>query len=158
MVGIINFLREASPVGVVGKLFYLGGEDIDDGEPLSTHYLNCSNPDVSPDSCSECGVSGAYSDGSFVKHDGDNVYDISVVESTILDYYNRIAPAGWDQSGYRPYRWETTTNKNSATKYKTVKVLVDKDDDLWYILAELKEPIAISSTYLDKLRGHFEDD
>ena len=159
MVGIINFLREDSPVAVVGKLFYLGGESLAEGRRLlvEKHYLNCSDPDINPARCNECDLSWTYSDGSFPNHNGDPVYTISEVETAFLQYYNDLSPSGWDQAQYRPFRWITITDPNGLNKYKTIKVLVDKDDDCWYLLAELKEPISISSTYISLLKNHFED-
>jgi hypothetical protein len=45
MTGIINFFREGWFAQVVGKLFYFGGEPLDNGDgDISPHYLNCSNP------------------------------------------------------------------------------------------------------------------
>ena len=159
MTGIINFFREGWFAQVVGKLFYFGGEPLDNGDGnISPHYLNCSNPDISPDSCDECEATAAYSDGSFVKYKGDNVYNISEVKSAILEYYNELGPDGWDQAEYRPYRWTTVTNQPSPNKYKTVHNLLDKDDDLWYALIELKQPTKESFNYLEKLREHFQDD
>ena len=160
MSGIINFLR--NPSAVVGKLFYLGGESGKSDEdfsniPSNSHFLTCSDPDVSPNSCSECDVTWSYSDGSFVLHDGDNVYSIGEVEVELLKYYNELAPEGWDQAAYRPFRWITATDQNSPNKYKTVKMLVDKDGDIWYVLVGLKTPITAGSTYIHKLRKQFED-
>ena len=165
MTGIINFFREDwGSSKVVGKLFYIGGESIevngisDNLLPVSTHYLTCSDPDISPFTCDECQLGVSYSDGSFVDHEGDAVYNIHEVETALLEYYNTIAPSGWDQAAFRPYRWKIATNKESPTKYKTVKMMVDKDHDVWYIIVELKEPIIDSSNYIDKLQKHFEDD
>ena len=163
MTGIINFFRYGGDE-VVGQLFYLGGEPNDstegdeDPKGLQNHFLKCSKPDISPFSCHECSQDASFSDGSFVKHDGDNVYNISEVETAILKYYNELAPANWDQSGYRPYQWIEGSNEESFNKYKSVKLLVDKDGDVWYVLAELDQPLNIRSTYIDKLRKHFEDD
>ena len=60
MTGIINFFRgDVSPM-IMGKLFYFGGEPIDtsaegnDLQGLYHHFLKCSDPDVSPESCQEC--------------------------------------------------------------------------------------------------------
>jgi hypothetical protein len=157
MSGVINFLR--NPSGVVGKLFYLGGEDIDSALPAGSHYLECSNPDVQPISCDECEWGAGYSDGSFIHGElGDDVYNISEVETSILKYYNEIAPSGWDQAAYRPFRWQTTTNEKSPNKYKTVKMLLDKDGDVWYILAVLKKSTMESSHYINKLQKQFEED
>ena len=157
MSGVINFLRNTS--AVVGKLFYLGGEGIDDSTfGLHNHYFECSKPDVQPYSCGECDEGAAYSDGSFVMEDGDDVYNISEVENAILEYYNKIAPENRDTSSYRPFRWKTISNLSSKTKYKTVKMFLDKDDDVWYLLAELKQPNMGSSNYIEKLRKHFEED
>ena len=158
MSGIINFLR--NPSAIVGKLFYFGGEGINESFKVEfhNHYFECSKPDVQPYSCDECDVGAAYSDGSYVMEEGDDVYNISEVETAILEYYNKIAPAGWDQAAYRPFRWMTISDSSSKTKYKTVKLLLDKDDDLWYLLAELKQPIIGSSNYIEKLRKHFQDD
>lgn len=156
MSGVINFLR--NPSAVVGKLFYVGGEDIDSALPAGTHYLECSNPDVQPYSCGECEWGANYSDGSFVLEDGEDVYNISEVETAILKYYNEIAPSGWDQAAYRPFRWQTTTNEKSPNKYKTVKLLLDTDGDVWYILAVLKRSTQESSNYINKLQKQFEED
>ena len=162
MSGVINFLRNTS--SLVGKLFYFGGEGLDeDGSSRSTlgvqnHYFECSKPDVQPYSCGECDVGAAYSDGSFVLEQGDDVYNISEVENSILKYYNELGPSNWDGAQYRPYRWKTITNLNSNTKYKTLKMMLDKDDDLWYILVELKQPAVESSHYINKLQNHFKDD
>ena len=166
MTGILNFFREDWVVEpqVVGKLFYFGGEPIDtsdegnDLQGLENHFLKCSDPDVSPESCEECSQNASFSDGSFVKHGGDNVYNISEVETAILKYYNEIAPANWDQSGYRPYHWIDGSNKESFNKYKSVKLLIDNDGDVWYALAELDQPLNILPDYIDKLQKHFEDD
>ena len=164
MSGVINFLR--NPSGVVGKLFYFGGEGLDELSPeqneweigLSNHYFDCSKPDVQPYSCDECEVGAAYSDGSFVMEEGDAVYNIFEVENAILEYYNKIAPEDRDTSAYRPFRWKTISNLSSKTKYKTVKMFLDKDGDVWYLLAELKQPTMGSSNYIEKLRKHFEED
>ena len=161
MSGVINFLRNQT--AIVGKLFYFGGEGLDESTfELHNHYFDCSKPDVQPYSCGECDVSAQYSDGSFVMGDGDDVYDISVVENAILKYYNELAPSNWDQSEFRPYRWKTISNPSSKTKYKTVKMLLDNDDDVWYLLVELKEPIVDNSfafrEMINKLQKHFKDD
>lgn len=157
MSGIINFLR--NPTAIIGKLFYFGGEGLDESTfGLHNHYFDCSKPDVQPYSCDECDVGAAYSDGSFVMEEGDDVYNISEVENAILEYYNKIAPEDRDTSAYRPFRWKTISNSSSKTKYKTVKMFLDKDDDVWYLLAELKQPNMGSSNYIEKLRKHFEED
>lgn len=163
MTGIINFFRGDLSSMIVGKLWYLGGEPLDtsddgDSQGLENHFLKCSDPDSSPHSCHECSQSGTFSDGSFVNHDGDDVYNISEVKTAILKYYNEIAPANWDQSGYRPYHWIDGSNEESFNKYKSVKLLIDKDGDVWYALAELQQPLSITSTYIDKLQKHFEHD
>ena len=75
MTGIINFFREGWVVEpqIVGKLFYFGGEPIDtsaegnDPQGLYTHFLTCSDPDVSPNSCDECLQTASFSDGSVVE-------------------------------------------------------------------------------------------
>ncbi len=161
MSGIINFLRGTDQI--VGKLFYFGGEGLDESTfGLHNHYFDCSKPDVQPYSCDECDVSAACSDGSFVMEEGDDVYNISVVENAILKYYNELAPENRDTSAYRPFRWKTISNLTSKTKYKTVKMLLDKDDDVWYLLAELKQPIVDDSfafrEMINKLQNHFKDD
>ena len=155
MSGIINFLRPA----IVGKLFYFGGEGLNEAtSELHNHYFQCSRPDVQPYSCDECDVGLTLSDGSYVTSGGDDVHNISEVENAILEYYNKVAPSGRDTSSYRPFRWKTIHDRSSKTKYKTVKMFLDSDDDVWYLLAELKEPIMRSSNYLEKIRRYFEDD
>jgi len=157
MTGIINFFRADPKDQIVGELFYLGGESRDTGDGiLESHFLNCSDPAISPHSCNECSIGASYSDGSFVKHSGDEVFNISEVETQILKYYNEIAPENWDQAQYRPFRWITIPNLKSGAKYKNVKILLDNDEDAWYILAEWKKPM--SSNYIEKLQKHFEDD
>jgi len=159
MSGVINFLR--NPSGIVGKLFYFGGEGLNESSSeFHNHYFECSKPDVDPHSCDECDVGASYSDGSFVRSEGDDVYNIYEVETALLEYYNKVAPEERDTSAYRPFRWMTIRNPTSNTKYKTVKMFVDKDDDLWYVLAELKQPSTNSniSNYIEKLRRHFDDD
>ena len=170
MTGILNFFREDWVVEpqVVGKLFYFGGEPIDtsdegnDLQGLENHFLKCSNPDQSPQSCHECSQSASFSDGSFVNHDGDDVYSIQEVLDAIERYYNGIAVIRSETQDsikrYRPYHWIEGSNEKSFNKYKNVKLLMDKDGDVWYALAELQQPLNISSTYIDKLQKHFEDD
>ena len=166
MTGIINFFREGWVVEpqVVGKLFYFGGEPIDtsaegsDLQGLYNHFLTCSKPDASPESCQECFQTSSFSDGSFVEHNGDYVYSIQEVETALLEYYDELGPSNWDKAAYRPYSWTETSNEKSSNKYKTIKLLLDKDGDAWYALAELEQPISIGPTYIDKLDDHFKDD
>ena len=157
MSGIINFLRGTDQI--VGKLFYFGGEGLDESTfGLHNHYFDCSKPDVQPYSCDECDVGVTLSDGSYVTSGGDDVHSITEVENAILEYYNNVAPEGRDTSQYRPFRWKTIHDRSSKTKYKTVKMFLDKDDDVWYLLAELKQNYVGSSNYLEKIRRYFEDD
>lgn len=159
MTGIINFFRANAPVEIVGKLIYLGGEEMDGKDeadlPLQMHFLTCPDPDVSPNSC-ECKSTASYSNGSFVSLHGDDVYNISEVESALLKYYNEIAPEDFDPAQYRPFRW-TTMNSGNPKKYKTVKLLLDKDGDVWYGILELTQPMILHTNYIGMLRDHFED-
>ena len=170
MTGIINFFREGWVVEpqIVGKLFYFGGEPIDtsaegnDPQGLYTHFLTCSDPDVSPNSCDECLQTASFSDGSVVEHSGDYVNNIQEISDALIKYYNELGPSNWDKAEYRPYFWTAdepvVVDANSANKYKSVKLLFDKDGDIWYALAELEKPISIGSAYIDKLDDHFKDD
>tara|TARA_R110001592_G_scaffold178453_3_gene419461 strand:+ start:4892 stop:5374 length:483 start_codon:yes stop_codon:yes gene_type:complete len=159
MSGVINFLRGTT--AVEGKLFYVGGESIDRDAPASQHYLKCSNPDISPHTCNECEVGWSYSAGSFIKHNlghnGDDVYSIGEVEVELLRYYNEVAPPDWDQAAYRPFRWISVTDHNSPNVNQTVKVMVDKDNDVWYVLTILKTPKLRGSNYITKLQNQFEE-
>mgnify|MGYP001183856618 FL=1 len=162
MSGVINYLRNQS-VRMNGKVWFLGGEGKDDGlEDLTfsgQHYFSCSNPDVSPHSCDECALAWSTSDSSFANYQVGTFVDVNQAKSQILEYYNKIAPSDIDFASYRPYRWETIDAKSSkwgvsATKYNSVSILLDNDNDVWWVIATLKQPE--NQNYIDLLKEYYE--
>ena len=160
MSGVINFLR-SSPGGMTGKAFFIGGETetdgLDPGEAYTgQHYLTCSNPNIMPSSCDECGLAWSYSDSSFVSGDRGGPVETQRAKEQILKFYNEIAKTNADISSYRPYQWKTVVSTDNNTKYKSVNWLVDKDNDVWWVIAELRTPE--SHNYIELLQEQYVDD
>ena len=160
MSGVINFLRSRSQ-GLTGRAFFIGGESendgLDTGEAFTgQHYLTCSDPNISPSSCDECNLSWSYSDGSFVSGEKGSPVEANLAKEQILKFYNEIAKPNADIASYRPYTWKTIVITDADSKYKSLNWLVDKDNDVWWVIAELRRPE--SDNYIQLLQEQYVDD
>ena len=59
-------------------------------------------------------------------------------------------------AAYRPYQWKTVVSTDNNTKYKSVNWLVDKDNDVWWVIAELRTPE--SHNYIELLQEQYVED
>tara|TARA_Y100000004_G_scaffold192643_1_gene253574 strand:+ start:242 stop:724 length:483 start_codon:yes stop_codon:yes gene_type:complete len=158
--GVINFLRSRSQ-GLTGRAFFIGGESENDGlnqgEAFTgQHYLTCSDPNISPSSCDECNLSWSYSDGSFVTGERGSPVEANLAMEQILKFYNEIAKPNADIAAYRPYQWKTIVSTDANSKYKSLNWLVDKDNDVWWVILELRSPE--SDNYIQLLQEQYVDD
>ena len=157
MSGVINFLRSKSQ-GFNGRAFFIGGESETDnlgpGEAYTgQHYFTCSNPDIMPTSCDECALSWAYSDSSFVSGERGSPVEVNPAKEQILKFYNEILTPNADIASYRPYQWKTAVSPVADSKYKSINWLVDKDNDVWWVIAELRTPE--SDNYIKLLQEQY---
>jgi len=158
--GVINFLRSRSQ-GFTGRAFFIGGESENDGlDPgkayTGQHYLTCSDPNISPSSCAECNLSWAYGGGSFVSAETGSPVEAKPAMEQILKFYNEILDSNQDIASYRPYQWKTIVSTDVNSKYKSINWLVDKDNDVWWVIAESRRPE--SDNYIQLLQEQYVDD